>query len=323
MRRLLTALLLLCIIQARAQNNSNSYFNRPDPGNTPELFAKDIVSDQFGNRDMAISPKGDELFYTLQAGNGVVNVIMYSKKQNRKWTAPEVAFFSGYYSDLEPAFSIDGNTLYFSSTRPLTDTGKRKDFDIWTVTKQNEQWGKPKNMGAPVNTAQNEFYASVARNGNIYFTRAVENREEDIMVCRFNKDHYEEAESLPDAINSTGDEFNAFVDPDEKYILFSAYGRSDDMGGGDLYISKKNEQNAWMHAVNLTQINSKWIDYCPYITPDKKYFFFSSGRNNITTPYAQKQTAASLKALLTGALNGSDNIYWMKADAVIGVSSDE
>ncbi len=318
MKKLLCALLFAGILQARAQNNSNSYFNQREPGNVPELFAKDVISDQFGNRDMAISPKGDELFYTLQAGNGVVNALLYSKKQNGKWSAPEVAPFSGLYSDLEPTFSADGSTLYFSSTRPLTDTGNRKDFDIWMVTKQNGQWGKPQNMGAPVNSSQNEFYASVAKNGNIYFTRAVESREEDIMICRFNKDHYEQAESLPDAVNSTGDEFNAFVDPDEKYILFSAYGRSDDAGGGDLYLSKKNEQNVWLPATNLTKINSKWIDYCPYVTPDKKYFFFTSSRNDIKTPYAQKQIAASLKALLTGALNGSDNIYWIKVSAVLG-----
>ena len=318
MKRLLYVLLFCGITECEAQTNSNNYFNQTEPGNAPVLFAANIISDQFGNRDMAISPKDDELFYTLQAANGVVNVIMYSKKQNGKWSKPEVAPFSGFYSDLEPAFSYDGNTLYFSSTRPLTDTGKRKDFDIWMVTKQNGTWGKPQNMGSPVNSVQNEFYASVAKNGNIYFTRAVENREEDIMICRFNNDHYEQAESLPDAINSTGDEFNAFIDPDEKYIFFSAYGRSDDAGGGDLYLSEKNDQNIWMPATNLTQINSKWIDYCPYITPDKKYFFFTSSRNDIKTPYSKKQTAENLKALLTGPLNGSDNIYWMKASAVLG-----
>jgi len=62
------------------------------------------------------------------------------------------------------------------------------------------------------------------------------------MVCKFTNGKYSEAESLPDSINFTGDEFNAFVDPDETYIIFSGYKRRDGYGSGDLYISKKNEK---------------------------------------------------------------------------------
>ena len=32
------------------------------------------------------------------------------------------------------------------------------------------EWSNPKNLGAPVNTSNNEFYPSLAKNGNLYFT---------------------------------------------------------------------------------------------------------------------------------------------------------
>lgn len=314
-------LLLLTANTIQAQQKQfpvNAYFNQPPPADTAVMFSNGIISNKFGNRDMAVSPLGDEIFYTLQSANGSINAIIYSSKINGKWTAPEVASFSGQYSDLEPAFSHDGNKLYFSSNRPSSNTGQRKDYDIWFVTKDHGKWTHPVNMGSPVNSDKNEFYASITKNGNIYFTRAVENREEDIMMCRFANELYQPAESLPAEINSAGDEFNAFVDPDEKFILFSAYGRKDDLGGGDLYISKQNEKGEWQQALNLgDKINTASIDYCPYITPDKKYFFFTSNRSNIKVPFAQKQTLKSIYDLLNNSLNGTDNIYWIKADKII------
>ena len=306
-----------CCIFTQAQV-SNAYFNQKLPGNKPVIFAEGIISDEFGNRDMAISPNGDELFYTIQFNYGAISTILYSKKINGKWTTPEVASFSGRYKDLEPSFSYDGNTLYFSSDRPLTDTGKEKDYDIWYVTKMNGKWTNPTNMRKPVNTDKDEFYASFAKNNNIYFTRAVDNREEDIMLCKFVNGKYSEAESLSDSINSTGDEFNAFVDPDEQYIIFSGYKRTDGYGSGDLYISKKNKKGEWQAAKHLdTLINSSRLYYCPYVTPDKKYFFFTSNRGDIQLPFSKAQSISDLKDLMHNPLNGFDNIYWIDAKQIL------
>jgi WD40-like Beta Propeller Repeat len=297
---------------------NNAYFNQVFPGKNLAMFAPNIISDEFGNRDMAISPEGDEIFYTMQFNYGMLSTILYSKKINGKWTAPEVADFCGQYKDLEPAFSFDGSKLYFSSTRPLNDTGSEKDYDIWYATKTNGKWGNAVNMKTPVNSDKDEYYASVAKNNNIYFTRAVEGREEDIMVCKFTNGKYTEAESLPDSINSTGDEFNAFVDPGENYIIFSGYKRKDGYGNGDLYISKKNEKGEWQQAKNLGAIiNSSKLDYCPYVTPDKKYFFFTSNRHNIKTPFKKAKTFKELKTIMHNPLNGFDNIYWIEASEVL------
>ena len=304
-------------IGVHAQLN-NAYFNQTLPGNKVKMFSPGVISDEFGNRDMAISPKGDELFYTMQYNYGMFSTILYSKKINGKWSRPEIAGFCGKYKDLEPAFSFDGTKLYFSSDRPLTDTGSEKDYDIWYVTKVNNKWMNPVNMKSPVNTDKDEYYASAAKNSNIYFTRAVEGREEDILICKFTNGVYSEAESLPDSINSTGDEFNAFVDPDESYIIFSGYKRKDGYGSGDLYISKKNKKGEWQQAKNLgTLINSVSLDYCPYITPDKKYFFFTSNRHNIKMPFKRAKTLKELKAIMVSPLNGADDIYWIEASEVL------
>ena len=323
MKPILLFVLFFVAFKSHAQQSNNAtlndfYFNQPAPADTPALFAPNVISNELSNRDMAISPNGDELFYTIQYYRGLISVIMHSKKTNGKWSTPEVASFSGTYNDLEPAFSFDGTKLYFISNRTVNNELKTKDYDVWFVTKQNGEWVNPQNVGAPVNSEKDEFYPSLTKGGDIYFTRAVDGREEDVLFCKFNDGKYEEAQQLPDAINSVHDEFNAFIDPDEQFIIFSVYGRKEDNGGGDLYISKKNEKGEWMQATNLNvPINSKYLDYCPYITPDKKYFFFTSNRHAIKVPFDKKQNIQSLQTLLHSPLNGYDNIYWMSASSIL------
>lgn len=310
---LITMMMKACLIYGQ----NKIFFDQTPPTDTPQIFAPGIISDQFGNRDMAISPNGDELFYTLQYSRGFISAILYSQRINGKWTPPEVASFSGLYNDLEPAFSPDGGKLYFVSNRPLNQTGNKKDYDVWYVTKENGKWQHAINAGMFINSEKDEFYPSVTKSGNIYFTRGAEGREEDIFFCRFINGKYTDAEAMSDSVNSILDEFNAFVDPDEAFIIFSSFGRKDDMGSGDLYISK-NIQGVWMNAIHLTApINSTALDYCPYVSSDKKYFFFTSGRHDIKIPFEKQQTISSLHSLLQDPLNGYDNIYWMKADEVL------
>ena len=54
-----------------------------------------------------------------------------------------------------PALSPDGNTLYFSSNLAGGKGGK----DIWKIEKKgSEEWGKPVNLGYPLNTPGDEMF---------------------------------------------------------------------------------------------------------------------------------------------------------------------
>jgi hypothetical protein len=282
----------------------------------PVLFEPGKISDGFANRDMAISADGNELFYTIQFTKGLYSAVMHCVKRNGAWGQPEIASFSGRYNDLEPSFSPDGNTLYFSSDRPLGDSAKAKDYDIWFVTKVDGLWQNPQNLGAPINTATDEFYASAAKSGNIYFTRGSTLHNDDIMVCRYVDGHYQPAESLGDSINSDGYEFNAYVDPDEKFIIFTAYRRPEGKGSGDLYISRKNADGAWGKAANLIQINSASMDYCPFVTADKKWLYFTSDRPGFKTPFDKQQDFKKIKSILSASGNGFDDIYRIRFDEI-------
>ena len=306
-------LFLLAAVAWNAVSAQITYPTSDKPADSIALFAKGMISDGLNNRDLTIAPDGSELFFTWQQGF-VISTIVRIQRKDGKWQKPEVAPFSGRYNDLEASFSPDGKRIWFASDRPVDANDSVKDFDIWYVNRTANGWSEPVHAGFVINSPINEFYPSVAKSGNIYFTNELKTGigKEDIVVCEWKDGKYSAPVSLPEAINSKGYEFNAFVDPDEKFILFTAYGRADDMGRGDLYRSDKDANGNWLPAKNLGPgINSKYLDYCPYVSPDKKVFFFTSNRPVHKTPFDKPQNYQSISAMIAGAGNGLDDIYWM------------
>jgi len=309
---LLSLLLFVFFERVTAQTYPDPHF----PGDTPRIFAPGILSDGLSNRDFTISPSGDEIFFTIQQRGFLSSTIIRLVKVNGKWGKPEVAPFSGVYRDLEATFTADGKTIFFSSDRPVAGNTPKEDFDIWKVLQTSPgNWGTPVNLGSTVNSDKNEFYPSVAKNGNLYFTveAAYGKGSEDIVLCKYSPSGYSTPVSLPEDINTKFDEFNAFIDPDEQFILFSSYGRSNDMGSGDLYLSRKDKQGNWLPAHHLpVPLNSGSLDYCPFVTPDKKYLFFTSNRPLKLQRIGSPVTYTELTKLLSGPGNGLDDIYWVK-----------
>jgi len=287
---------------------------------TVTLFNEIDINTGLRERDFAMSPDGTEIFYTLQSPQGNFQTILYIKKDSKgKWSRPEIAPFAGKYSDLEPAFTPDGKKLFFASNRPLGGQ-TTKDFDIWCVEKKDNRWGEPINLGEPVNTSTDEFYPSITLSGNLYFTAAYKNAvgKEDIYLSVYENGKYLTPVPLDTAVNSPTYEFNAFVSPDERFIIFTSYGRTDDKGRGDLYMSTKDAGGKWRPARNLALLNSERMDYCPFVSFDKKNLFFTSERHALKGSYPDKRaTFDELVANYAGSLNGGGNIYWISFDEVI------
>jgi hypothetical protein len=192
----------------------------------------------------------------------------------------------------------------------LSDTGtKSRDYDIWYLEKKNNLWTGPYNAGPIINTEKDEFFPSVASNGNLYFTRDNDSTKEDIFVSVFTNNKYTVPVALPKEVNSPSYDFNAFIDPDETYIIFSSYKRTDDHGGGDLYIASRNA-GEWQTAKNMGDgINSISIDYCPFVSFDKKHFFFTTKKNTIKIAPKMPLNAGAIRRLLSSCGNGTDDIY--------------
>ena len=291
------------------------------PKDSSEVFAPGVISTAYNERDAAFSPDGNEFFYSLKGTIGFS--LIQTKIKDGVWQSPEVASFSGKYSDIEPCFSRDGTKLFFVSNRPLTGEGEPKDYDIWFVEKINDGWGKPKNIGLPINTEANEFYPSFTEDGTIYFCANYKNGigGEDLYYSVFKDGKYLSPINLGASVNSVRDEFNSFVSSDGNFIIFTSMGWGAGFGGGDLWISFRKDVNSWTKPKNMgKQINSPYFEYCPSITPDGKYFFFTSNRSGEQSYSETLLTYDKIIEGLNSTLNGSQNIYWISADFINGLN---
>jgi WD40-like Beta Propeller Repeat len=318
-KKSMRAIILLLLMSNSLLAQQTFQLSLETPPAKLSLLGESNISTSVNERDFVISPDGSEIYYTISTPKSTFQTIVVCKNMgNGKWSQPEIAPFAGEFSDLEPAISADGKTLFFASNRPVSGT-EPKDFDIWKVERNGSGWGKPVNLGTTVNTEADEFYPSITKNGNLYFTAQYKGGvgREDIYVAEWKNMQYQKAVVLDTAVNSKAYEFNAFVSPDERFIIFTSYGRKDDSGGGDLYMSVKDAQGKWQPAKNLTALNSKQLDYCPYVSPNGKALFFTSERHQLPVSFqAGKASVKAIKEIVASPLNGTGNIYWIKFSSV-------
>jgi hypothetical protein len=282
--------------------------------NENDIKQFDKSLNQFLNvRDFCISKDGDEAFFTIQSPGQEISQLAFIRKENNEWSEPEMLPFCDSYMYLEPFLSFNDNRLFFVSDRPLTDfISDKKDFDIWYVDRNNkdDEWSEPMNIGKPINSDLNEFYPSVSKNNNLYFTKESPNGygKDDIYFCKWEDDKYSNPIILDENINSAGYEFNAFISKNEDFIIYSKYNEKDGQGSGDLYISKKDTNRNWKKATNLgIPINTKYMEYCPFYDEKNQILYFTSKRNNIKS--RKFNNILDFKIYIDESDNGLSKIY--------------
>jgi Tol biopolymer transport system component len=259
------------------QSGKNTFYPSTQPGSVAIPFLPGIVSKDAVDFGAAFSPGGESFLFARKQNNQTK--IYISRYDNGEWKEPALfPYTDSRFSEADPAFAPDGK-LYFISNRPKNSSDSTRDYDIWFITPLGDTgWSDPENM-KEINSDSSEFYISFSENGNLYFSSSRKGGfgEEDIYVSRFLNKKYTMPENLGATINSVRSEYDPFISPNEDFIVFASSGRDDSFGGADLYCSKLNSKREWLQAINLGKdFNTKTREYCPYLTKDRKYFFFSS-----------------------------------------------
>lgn len=256
-----------------------TYLGQKLPGIVPEVFATGIVSDSswWEHCQIAISPKGDEIYWsawTMKYPDGNTNTeqIFFSQLENGAWTKPALAEFVKDYLTNDnggPVFSLDGNKLFFSSTR----TGGFGERDIWYVDRNDHGWSKPINVGEPYNSNGNNDWTPVFTNmGNAYHMGWIEN--EKPLCYKYSNGIFSDPEPVilhPDFHPW----WPLYISPDERYLIFSGYHYLQSFGSLDLYICFRTEEGQWGYPINIgDKINTERTERFPVVSPDGKYLFF-------------------------------------------------
>lgn len=162
-------------------------------------------------------------------------MILQAKLVGFEWTGfTKLPINNNYYSVGHPALSPDESRLYFTSDMP----GGIGGSDIYYVDiGPDGRYGKPVNLGKPINTEGNEMFPFVSSKGILFFTSDghVGLGGLDIFYSfPDDNDEYTRFENIGLPINSAYDDFSLFMRDDEKTGFFAS-NRPGGRGGDDVF----------------------------------------------------------------------------------------
>ena len=277
--------------------------------NEPSIVGEGIIStpqDEFGG---SLSQDGKTIYFDRSVPPHYLYTLWESHLVGNNWSAPEILPFSGQYRDSDPVLSPDGNKLLFVSDRPVNGKDPHH-YEIWMSQREGDKWSEPKNLGPVVNT-HSQYFASMASNGNLYFSATIADNDSeiDIFVSKFINEKYTTPVNLGPAINGKGIvNIEAFVSPDEKFLLIGAFNRPDSIGSSDIYVSY-NQNGKWSAPLPVSVINTPAREYSPRLTPDGKRLIFTSERGMGTEQRAKPWTMTEFEQKSRSSWNGLGNIY--------------
>ncbi len=306
-------LILILILGCKSEYKEGDIsYNLEKSDSLPQLFLPWIVNTSAFEMNASFSKSGKEFYYSVADPYQNYNAIVSVKQGESIWGNPEVVSFSGVYSDFDPFLTHDENRLYFCSRRPLQEgIDKTNDANIWFVQKDNDGWEEPQALNN-INSEYDEYYVSVSQKGAIYFssTRPGGIGSWDIY---FSQDQDSTVKNIGEPVNSAYREWDPFIAEDESFIIFTS-DRARGFGGGDLYISFKNDNGEWSNPINLgNKINTSDYEYCPAISRDMEYLYFSRfGGSSVDFNTGSKKSLMQLTNKFKSIENGLGNIYRIK-----------
>ena len=282
MRKILMPISLLSLLACRTKSVEINYLEQQPPGLTAKLFAPGLLSTSANEHSaVAFAPDGSVVLWATMDSQ-YRGRLFEMKYENGMWSKPQHPAFADTTSDdYGPCFSPDGKTLFFSSRRKAPEGyPEGRGNRIWSVAKTGNGWGIPEPVDTAVSKSQ-EFGHSVSKNGTLYFASTPGGPNLNIHKAEFSNGHYSKPVLLPTDINSAGYEDGPYIAPDESYLIFESDRSGGADGSLDLFIVFKNNEGQWGTPVNMgPQINTEYYERFARVSPDGKYLFFGSNRNN-------------------------------------------
>jgi len=231
------------------------------------------------NENAAVSFDGNSIVYTER--RGMVNVIMYSRKERDIWQTPvDITMAINAGEDCSScAFNYDGTELFLYKN-------DNYDGNIYSSQLVNGSWTPIKKLNKNINTKFYESHASVSADGKkLYFTSNREGGAGSLDIYVSEKDpsgDWGPAVNLGNTINTPYNEDIPFITENDSLLYFCSEGHTS-MGGYD------NFKSQWLGTGWKTPSNLG----SPVNTTDDDKFFqpFNNGKNafySMTTDYKKK-----------------------------------
>lgn len=211
--------------------------------------------------------KGNEDFYTSTKKDGEWQK---AKSLSKNINTPN-------YNEGAQSISPDGRYLFFTGCNRPDGAGR---CDIYVCRKEGNDWSKPINLGAAINTNDWESQPSISADGNtLYFLSNRPGGYGGYDIWKSNLDiegRWTTPTNLGPTINTPYDEGTPFIHADGKTLFFSSDGWPG-LGQKDIFYSKILDDGSFSKAVNLGYpINTFNDEFGFIVTADGQEGLFSS-----------------------------------------------
>lgn len=241
------------------------------PGQFSIPFKPELTSDGMIMHGGSFSPGLKTYLYTVSDAQYARFDVLTIERVGNQWSEPENAFFNSEFSEHGAKFSPDGKTLYFSSTRPTGIAGIPDTWHIWKSERQNGGWSEPEFIDIPNLRDKLVSHPSITRSGTLYFhVSNLDYSEMTLYVSQWSDGKFGEARKLNITENSLA--CTPFVSADGQTLIYAAIGNQ-----LDLMISHKTAEGEWGKPVSPDKSINTNGQGNPYLTPDGKYLFYTTG----------------------------------------------
>lgn len=187
------------------------------------------------------------------------------------------------YPEYSPLITADESQIFFTSRRDITTGGKLDENDlqyyedIFFSDKTASGWTKATNPKKPLNSDKHDATVGLSPDGQVLLIYKGTNGG-DIYECKLKGDQWSAPSKLK--INTKYHESSASISFDGRTMYFVS-DRPDGYGGGDIYITKKDEKGRWTAPVNAGPvINTPEDEEGVFMQSDGKTLYFSSKGHN-------------------------------------------
>ena len=203
------------------------------------VLLKGEANSIFDEGACTVNPSNTTMYYTsckLIKGETNGCQIYSSKLSGKSWASPELVQLveDSSISIGHPALSYDELKLYFVANMPGGEGGK----DIWLSkrTSKNAKFSKPVNLGKLINTAGDEVFPFVRKDGTLYFASNghIGIGGLDIYKLETDEDGVKKVVNLKSPINSPADDFGIIFQNKKEKGFFSST-RKGGKGSDDIF----------------------------------------------------------------------------------------
>jgi outer membrane protein OmpA-like peptidoglycan-associated protein len=183
--------------------------------------------------------------------------------------------------------SYDGKYLLFTSD---SEEGYG-NMDILISERKIDKWGKPENIGLPINTPYFDGFPSLSIDGNeLYFMRNIKPGVEPkkgrfyLYVSTKNENgEWGEPRLLPEEINGYKVECPRIL-PNGQSLMFASV-RPEGQGGYDIYKVEKEGDGIWSAPKNIELLNSPFDENTFTVEASGEIMYFARTENGIDNLY--------------------------------------